>query len=549
MQQQSAQASASGVRPRGALRALFTACVFACTAPSLATAAPFPPPLHDPVAAASALVTRLLGPAYLPAFSFSVTPPDVATGNDVFTLSPSASPISISGNSGVALASGLGWYLKYTLNASWGWGFNNSGNNIVAMLPPTPAAFPPPATPGRFVSPAKFRYSWNTCTFGYSFPFYTASDWQAEVDRIALWGINVPLLPIGLEAAEFDVYTGMGLTTGELQSWWSGHSHLPWQRMANIKLIAGPLPLQLVEAQRSLGKQISAMMVELGMTPVLNGFAGHVPDAVRRVHPEANISLSSDWGGVGCNESCVALLEPSDPLFPALGAALNARVLELYGGGEAGAATAPLFNADTFNEESPRSGDPAYLASWNAAVYGAMQAAHADAVFVLQGWAFVGGPSGFWTLDRVRAYLSPVPLTKMLLLDLNSESSPVFSDYEGYFGHQFAWCGLIVFGGRRGVYGRLDVLGNAIYTARAAYPNLVGVGITPEAIDQCLPAFDILLETAWRKEAVADVGDWLQGYAARRYGATGAAADLVAAAYAILRNASYRAGGPDLSVR
>jgi hypothetical protein len=89
----------------------------------------------------------------------------------------------------------MGWYFKFTLNASWGWGYNNSGNNIVAMLPAGgPAALPAPHTPGRFVSPAKFRYSWNTCTFGYSFPFYRVSDWQGEVDRIALWGINAPLL-------------------------------------------------------------------------------------------------------------------------------------------------------------------------------------------------------------------------------------------------------------------------------------------------------------------------------------------------------------------
>jgi alpha-N-acetylglucosaminidase len=184
-----------------------------------------------------------------------------------------------------------------------------------------------------------------------------------------MWGINAPLLPIGVEAAEFDVYTAMGITPAELQLYWSGHSHLPWQRMANIKGLAGPLPLAAVEAQRALGQAVAAMMLQMGMTPVLTGFAGHVPDALRRVHPDANISAASDWGGLGCNFSCVALLEPSDALFPALGAALNARSLALFGGD----ATAPMFNADTFNEEAPSSGDDAYLASWNRAVYGASE--------------------------------------------------------------------------------------------------------------------------------------------------------------------------------
>jgi hypothetical protein len=74
------------------------------------------------------------------------------------------------------------------------------------------------------------------------------------------------------------------------------------------------------------------------------------------------------------------------------------------------------------------------------------------------------------------------------------------------------------------------------------------VGITPEAIDQAFPAFDILLETGWRAAPVGDAGPWLQGFAARRYGASGAAAGFVSAAYAVLRNATFKAGGPDLSV-
>ena len=383
--------------------------------------APHPAPLHDAVAAVQGLVSRVLGPAFLPAFTFSVLPPDAATGNDVFELAPGASPIAITGSSGVALAAGLGWYLKFSANASWGWGFSNSGHNVGHL---TPQALPPPATPGRFVSPARYRYAWNTCTYGYSFAFYTLQQWQEEVDRAALWGINAPLLPVGLELAEADVYSGMGLTEAELQAWFTGHSHLPWQRMANIKALAGPLPAASRQQQAQLGAAISAMMTAYGMTPVLPGFAGHVPDALRRVHPAANITTSSDWGGVGCNYSCDALLEPTDPLFSSLGAALNARVLQLYGGG----VRAPMFNADTFNEESPESMALDYLAQWNSAVYGAMRSVSAAAIYVMQAWAFHGSE---WTKERVQAYLAPVPLHSMLILDLNSEDGPVWQNYDG----------------------------------------------------------------------------------------------------------------------
>jgi alpha-N-acetylglucosaminidase len=416
------------------MRHLLLLLLSAAAASPLSTAAssaavrpPLQLPLHDPVSAVQGLISRVLGPGYVAAFTLSVIPPDAATSNDVFTLAPGpgGSGVAISGSSGVALASGLGWYLKYTCNASWAWGVNNSGHQMASV--PLPAALPVPATPGRFVSPARYRYSFNTCTFGYSFAWYDTKRWQEEVDRLALWGINAPLLPIGMEAAETAVYSSMGLTEAELQAWFTGHSHLPWQRMANIKAIAGPLPAASVAQQAELGAAVSAMMTAFGMNPVLSGFAGHVPDALRRVRPSANISTSSDWGGVGCTFSCDALLEPTDPLFATLGAALNAKELELFGAG----ITQPMFNADTFNEEGPESGEDNYLKAWNQQIYGAMTAVSPNAVFVIQAWAF---HSSFWTPERLKAYLSPVPKQSILILDLNSEDGPVWQNFDGFWG-------------------------------------------------------------------------------------------------------------------
>ena len=520
---------------------LFTLAALSSTVAS----ALFVPAPHDPIASTQGLISRVLGPQYVADFAVEVIPLDPATGRDAFELSggggAAAAAVQLSGSGGVALASALGFYLKYTLNASWGFGVNNSGHQTVTV--PPPGALPPPSAAGRFVSPAVYRYSYNTCTFGYSFAFYDEVRWQQEIDRAAMYGINAPLMPIGLEFAEAAVYSAMGLTDAELAGWLTGHSHLPWQRMANIKGIAGPLPAASLAQQAALGAAVAGMMRAYGMVPVLPGFAGHVPDALRRLFPAANISASSDWGGFGCVFSCDALLEASDALFPTLGAALNAKVLELFGQG----LPAPLFNADTFNEESPSSGDDAYLAGWNQAVYGAMTAANERSTFVMQAWCF---HDSFWTPARVQAYLSPVPLGRMLVLDLNSEDGPVWQQFSSFFGHDWAWCGLIVFGGRRGVYGNLPVLAASPFSARASSPSLVGLGITPEAIDQCQAAFDILLEAAWRSEPIADVLSWLQAWAQRRYGFSvgSTSAALVAEAYSILESAAFHAGGPDLSV-
>ena len=100
------------------------------------------------------------------------------------------------------------------------------------------------------------------------------------------------------------------------------------------------------------------------------------------------------------------------------------------------------------------------------------------------------------------------------------------------------------------MYGNLPVLASSVYAARRASPSLVGLGITPEAIDQCSAAFDMILEAGWRAEPVANVSDWLQAWAGRRYAAAGGggAPPPIAAAYRILDTAAFRASGPDLSI-
>ena len=180
----------------------------------------------DPVSAVSGLVTRLLGPSELSKFSFEVIPKDPA--GDVYELdySSSSNQVVIRGNNGVSLSTGLNNYLKYTLNVSISWGRNNSG--VLAIMPPT---LPPPATPGRVLFPMEFRYSWNVCTPGYSFVWYSWEQWQFMIDWMALQGVNLPLAFTGQEAVLSQVFSSLGLTDAEIWAYLSGPAFLPWNRM------------------------------------------------------------------------------------------------------------------------------------------------------------------------------------------------------------------------------------------------------------------------------------------------------------------------------
>ncbi len=89
-----------------------------------------------------------------------------------------------------------------------------------------------------------------------------------------------------------------------------------------------------------------------------------------------------DWNGFD-DMSGVYLLEPTDPLFPALGR----RFLELqqaaYG------SVTHMFASDTFNEMNPRADDPDYLRRASAGVIEGMRAADPDAVWGERSRAFL----------------------------------------------------------------------------------------------------------------------------------------------------------------
>lgn len=56
-------------------------------------------------------------------------------------------------------------------------------------------------------------------------------------------------------------------------------------------------------------------MRAFGITPVLPGFAGHIPEGLTRVFPKANVSRLGDWGHFNSTYCCTYLLDPTDPLF------------------------------------------------------------------------------------------------------------------------------------------------------------------------------------------------------------------------------------------
>jgi alpha-N-acetylglucosaminidase len=432
-------------------------------------------------------------------------------------VSDGQTSLVVSGDSGVSASRGLYHYLKNVLGGSVTWGEKGSGNKV----PPFALA----AVNETHASAYQVTYAWNVCTFGYSSSFWNWSRFEVEIDWLALHGYNTPLAFVGREAIIRQLYAEVGLTEDEVQAFLSGPAFLPWQRMGNLRKWAGPLSEAFANASVTLQKRILGRMRDLGMQPVLPGFAGFVPDAITRVFPDANVTASANWWRAPADLCCVTILEPTSPLYATLGAKYYALLEQTFG-------RAAYYSCDTYNEMNPPTDDPSYLAAASSAVFSAIRSHDPAAVWLMQGWLFYSSAS-FWQPAQVQAYLGAVPDDGMLILDLFAETSPVWTRTNSFYGKPFVWCMLHNFGGRRALFGNLTHVASAPATARArGASTMVGVGFTPEAIGTNPVMYEVLSDLAWQADgAPVPLTPWLGNYSAHRYSLSGAAADVFASVW------------------
>ncbi|KAH1174125.1 hypothetical protein KIL84_002269 [Mauremys mutica] len=334
----------------------------------LLAAAPAPAPAPAPQAADARqeaavreLLQRLLGPRAAAGFAVSVNRSLAAGGLDTYRLSSprgAAERVRVAGSSGVAAAAGLYRYLRELCGCHVSW----SGAQL--RLPD-----PLPAVPGVIsaTSPNRFRYYQNVCTQSYSYVWWDWPRWEREIDWMALNGINLALAFTGQEAVWQRVYLSLGLNQSEIDEYVTGPAFLAWNRMGNLHTWAGPLPLSWNLKQLYLQYRILERMRSLGMIPVLPAFAGHVPRGVLRAFPRINVTRLGSWSNFDCTYSCAYLLDPGDPMFQVIGTLFLKELIREFG-------TDHIYNADTFNEMSPLSSDPAYLSGVSAAVFRSMTA-------------------------------------------------------------------------------------------------------------------------------------------------------------------------------
>jgi alpha-N-acetylglucosaminidase len=445
------------------------------------------PVLGTNLTVVAGLIQRLL-PLYTNEFVLELIPADGA--QDTFEIESAADKIVLRGNNGVLVASALNYYLKNFCHCDVSW------NGDQLKLPyPLPAVAPKV----HLASPHKYRFAYNPCTHGYTMAWWKWADWEREIDYLALNGVNVAQVTPGMEAVFENVLVNQfGYSASNVLAWLCLPSHLPWMLLDNMQSFGGPVPQAVVDARLALGQQICQRMRALGIEPMLQGYYGMVPPDFSNRFPAATVLGQGTWAG-GLQEP--NLLNPTDPLFAVFATNWYQVQTNLFG-------PVRFFAADPFHEGGNTSG--VNLPAAGQAIQNAMFTASPAATWVIEAWG--------WGSTQT-SMLSALNRSQMLVLDLNCEDNPVWSSTSAFGGTPWLWCAIQNYGGNSGLLAKLAVLAQKPVAALSdpGRGNYSGIGFAPEGSGTIPPAYEMLMENAWRTNA-PNVSQWVNDYARRRYG-------------------------------
>jgi len=458
--------------------------------------------------AARAVINEFAGYEYPVKLSLSL---DKEDGCDQFSYEVRNGRLRIEGSSNVALCRGFYEYVKSQGKGIFSW--SGSRFDLPSQLKDVEKI--------SVTSPVKHHYYFNVVTYGYSMPYWDWERWSKELDWMALHGIDMPLALVANEAITARVFSRLGLTDEEIADYFVGPAHFPWMRMGNISGLDNPLPKEWHEGQVRLMHQILDKLYALGMTPICPGFAGFVPQSIKRLYPDLELTETSWCSGKFHNW----MIDPKNEMFAQMGKMFIEEWEKEFG-------KCSYYLVDSFNEMEipfPPKGDRAryeLVADYGEKVYESIKSANPDATWVMQGWMF-GYQRNIWDRKTLKALLSRVPDDKMLLLDLAADYNKNFwkseynwEFYRGFWGKRWIYSVIPNMGGKVGMTGILKFYANggrieALNSKNRG--NLEAFGFAPEGIENNEVIYELLADAGWRDDTI-DLDDWLENYSICRYG-------------------------------
>ncbi|WP_338215199.1 alpha-N-acetylglucosaminidase [Companilactobacillus muriivasis] len=452
--------------------------------------------------ALSGIIERRIGSEYVNWFEFEIGDQK----DNYFRLENSTNKIKIIGNSGVNIAAGLNYYLKKYCNVN----ITQKGMGDKTVMPSKIIKL------GNIVekhSTAKYVYSYNYTTFSYTMPFWGEEDWQAELDWLALNGVNLVLDPIGQEVVWGLFLRKLGYSDSEIQNQVSFSTYSAWQWMGNISGVGGPVSLRWMNNRVKLAHKNHEFMYALGMKPIVRAYGGLLPDDIL----EKNINLDIIVQGQWCSFHRPDMIRTVGSDYQKLAKLFYETQEEVLG------KITHFYSVDPFHEGGIMGNMNPEDVSKN--LMDNLLSYDSEAIWIIQSWQENPTPGLLKGINNYRNHA--------LVLDLYAEKSPqwIKSDVKDHGGREFSntpwlFCMLNNFGGRMGLSGHLSDLQDSYDYALNDAKYMQGIGITPEASLNNPILYDFFFDLIWRdSEEKFQIDEWLKHYSIRRYGASSSALD------------------------
>ncbi|EKX62401.1 alpha-N-acetylglucosaminidase TIM-barrel domain-containing protein [Streptomyces ipomoeae] len=455
------------------------------TVPVHAAESPGQGPAFD-TAPARAALNRLL-PGHADQFRLTLVRRE-GTG-DRFRVSGGTGRVQVQATTPATLLMGVHWYLKYVCGAHLAW--NGSQLDL-------PRRLPAPARPLERSTALPHRFALNDTNDGYTAPYADWPYWERQIDLLAAHGCNEVLVIAGTEAVYHRLLKDFGYSDEESRAWLPAPSHQPWWLLQNLSGYGGPLSPELIDRRAALGRRIADRLRELGMSPVLPGYYGHVPkEFVERNGGDAHVVPQGVWHGFERPD----WLDPRTDSFAKVAASFYGHQEDVFG-------EAAHFKMDLLHEGGTAGDVPVPGAAQG--VERALQKARPGATWVILGWQENPLPELLDAIDKSR----------MLIVDGVSDRYTSVTDRERDWGGTPYCFGTIPnFGGRTTIGARAHIWNEKFFAWRdKANSALAGTAFMPEATDRDPAAFELFSELAWTPTKI-DRAAWFSAYADYRYGA------------------------------
>ena len=441
------------------------------------------------ITAVQGVLNRLL-PANASDFVLSQIPA-VDDNRDVFEISTSGGKVNVKGSSATAITSGIRWYLSDYCKSSFSW----SGDQTTL-----PSPLPEVTGTIRKETPYQYRYSLNYCTYNYTMSFWDWARWEREIDLMAMQGVNVVLAPIGSEAVWQQTLADFGYNFSEIKNFLAGPAYTAWWLMGNLQGEGAGTELTqaYIDSRVVLQNQILARMRSLGMKPVLQGYAGMVPINFATKQPTATVNSQPTW---------VSLYQRPPVLT---GAMVDQVAQKWYEKSKALFGDVEFYGGDVFHEGGTVP-TGLNLANYATQLQAKMLQASPNATWVLQAWQ----------TNPKQEFINGLKKDQTLILDYSNDVYGFWKSRAGFGGYPWVYGVINNFGGRMGMYARLNKIASDVFAMQTSpnKGNNVGIGIAPEAIQYNPVSFDFMWDLAWETSQV-NPATWITKFADRRYGIT-----------------------------